>query len=254
MAAGRRTASTRPASRVSALLGLQKVDLFKGLDSYNLREIAAQCRWLRVARNEYVIRRGARDRDVYFVIAGLVRVGARGGRGRQIIFTDLGPGNFFGAHSAIDGKPRIADVVAVRESFVASMSPEVFRAICANHASVRERLLRHLAGELRHMTERLLDLGAQRVQSRIWLELLRLAREAGVHDNAARLEQAPTHKELASRIGTSREEVSRELSRLARQKLVERAGRTLLLRDVAGLERLAGDERPQAEAELPPPP
>src|SRR5262245_53499642 len=129
MAARRRSVSARPASRVSALLGLQQVDLFKGLDNYNLREIAAQCRWARFPRNEYVVRRGGRDRDVYFVIAGLVRVGARGGRGRQIIFTDLGPGHFFGAHSAIDGKPRIADVVAVRESFVASMSPAVFRAI-----------------------------------------------------------------------------------------------------------------------------
>src|SRR5690242_4319565 len=114
MAAGRRTASARPASRVSALLGLQKVDLFKGLDTYNLREIAAQCRWTRFARNEYIIRRGGRDRDVYFVIAGLVRVGARGVRGRHITFSDLGPGDFFGVHSAIDGKPRVADSVAVR--------------------------------------------------------------------------------------------------------------------------------------------
>src|SRR5262245_1180671 len=124
MAPARRTASARPA-RVSALLGLQKVDLFKGLDTYNLREIAAQCRWTRFPRNEYVIRRGGRDRDVYFVIAGLVRVGARGGRGREIIFTDLGPGEFVGVHTALDGKPRVADVVAVRESLVASMSPEV---------------------------------------------------------------------------------------------------------------------------------
>src|SRR5262245_22300408 len=145
MATRRRTASARPASRVSALLGLQKVDLFKGLDNYNLREIAAQCRWTRYPRNEHVIRRGGRDRDVYFVIAGMVRVGARGGRGRQIIFSDLGPGNFFGVHTAIDGKARLADVVAVRESLVASMSPEVFRAILANHASVRERLLRRFS-------------------------------------------------------------------------------------------------------------
>src|SRR5262245_13209896 len=254
MAAARRTSSTRrPASRVSALLGLQKVDLFKGLDTYNLREIAAQCRWTRYARNEYIIRRGGRDRDVYFVIAGLVRIAARGGRGRQITFSDLGPGDFFGVHSAIDGKSRVADTVAVRESLVASMSPEVFRAILANHASVRERLLRRLAGVVRQLSERLLDLGAQRVQSRIHHELLRLARAAGARDNAARLDPAPTHKEIASRIGTSREEVSREFSRLARQKLVARAGRTLLVQDVAALARLAGDEQAEPDAELPPP-
>jgi TolB-like protein/CRP-like cAMP-binding protein/Tfp pilus assembly protein PilF len=254
MATGRRrTASARPAFRASALLGLQKVGLFKGLDTYSLREIAAQCRWARCARGEYVIRRDGTDRDVYFVIAGMVRVGAAAGRGRQIIFRDLAAGELFGVHSAIDGKARLADVVAVRESLIAAMSPEVFRAILADHASVRERLLRRLTGSVRELAERLLDLGAQRVQPRIWLELLRLARDAGVKDNAARIEPAPPHKDIASRVGTSREEVSRELSRLVRQKLVERVGRTLVLRDVAELERLAGDARPEPGADFPQP-
>ena len=134
------------------------------------------------------------------------------------------------------------------------MSPEVFRAILANHASVRERLLRLLAGLVRELAERLLDLGAQRVQSRIWLEVLRLAREAGIEANAARIEPAPTHKDMASRVGTSREEVTRELSRLARQGLLERTGRTLVLRDVAGLERLAGETRHERDAEYLPTP
>ncbi|HEY2335772.1 MAG TPA: cyclic nucleotide-binding domain-containing protein [Burkholderiales bacterium] len=253
MAAGRRRAApARPVFRASALLGLQKVGLFKGLDGYTLREIAAQCRWTRCRRNETIIRRDGADRDVYFVISGLVRAGAQAGRGRQIIFRDIGAGELFGVHTAIDGKPRLADAVAVRESLLASMSPEVFRAILANHASVRERLLRLLAGTVRDLAERLLDLGAQRVQSRIWLELLRLAREAGIEANAARIEPAPTHKDIASRVGTSREEVTRELSRLARQGLLERAGRTLALRDVAALERLAGETRHERDAEYPP--
>jgi adenylate cyclase len=254
MATGRRrTPAARPAFRASALLGLQKVDLFKGLDTYTLREIAAQCRWARFARGEYVIRREATDRDVYFVVAGMVRVGAAAGRGRQIIFRDLAAGELFGMHSAIDGKARLADVVAGRESLVASMSPETFRAILADHPSVRERLLRRLTLSVRDLTGRLLDLGAQRVQPRIWLELLRLARDAGVQNNAARIEPAPPHKDIASRVGTSREEVSRELSRLVRQKLVERVERSLVLPDVAELERLAGDARPEPDPDLPPP-
>jgi adenylate cyclase len=253
MAVRRRNLSARPAFHASALLGLQKVHVFKGLDTYTLREIAGQCRWRRVARNEYVMRRDGDERDVYFVIAGKVRMGATAGRGRQIIFRDLGPGELVGVHSALDGKGRVADVVAVSESLLASMSPEAFRAILASHASVRERLLRRLSGALRDMAERLLDLGAQRVQPRIWLELLRLARDAGVADNTARIEPAPPQKDIASRVGTSREEVSRELSRLARLKLLERVGRTLVLRDVAELERLA-DVRPEREDDFPPPP
>jgi CRP-like cAMP-binding protein len=104
---------------------------------------------------------------------------------------------------------------------------------------VRERLLQRLARSARELTERLLALGAQPVQRRIRVELLRLARVAGVDANRSRLDPAPTHSEVASRVGTAREQVTRELSRLARQGVLERAGRTLVLRDVAALEQLA---------------
>ncbi len=234
--------------RMSALLGLQRIDLFKGLDSFSLREIAAQCKWTRCRRNEYVIRRDGTDRDVYFVIAGMVRVAAAAGRGRRITFRDVAAGEVFGEHSAIDGRARFADVLALRESLLASMSPEVFRAILANHASVRERLLRRLTGSVRELADRLLELGAQPVQRRIWVELLRFAREAGIDANAARIQPAPTHSDIASRVGTSREQVTRELSQLVRQGLLDRTRGTLVLRDVAALEHLAGDARPEAAA------
>src|SRR5262245_9566334 len=165
---------------MSALLGLQKVDLFKGLDTYSLREIAERCRWTRCKPNQYVIRRDGTDRDVYFVIAGMVRIAAPAGRGRRIIFRDVRAGEMFGELSAIDGRARFADVVAVRESLLASMPPEVFRAILANHASVRERLLRRLSGSVRELADRLIELDAQPVQRRIWVDLLRLARAAGI--------------------------------------------------------------------------
>ncbi|HZE60181.1 MAG TPA: cyclic nucleotide-binding domain-containing protein [Burkholderiales bacterium] len=241
-----RNSSDRPAPRVSAVLGLQKVELFRGLDPASLREIGQHCKWTRCKKNEYVIRRGdGTDRDVYFVISGLVRVAAPAGRGRNIIFRDVAAGDFFGEHSALDGLNRFADVVAVRESLLASMPPEAFRAILANHASVRERLLRRLSGTIRELAGRVLDLGARRVQSRVWAELVRIARASGITDKSARIERSPTHKEIASRVGTSREEVTRELSRLARQGLLERQGRALVLHDVRALEELMTDALPQ---------
>jgi len=237
----------RTALPVSALVGLQKVDLFRGLDRYSLREIAAQCKWIRCKRDQVVIRRDGTDRDVYFVISGMVRVGAATG-GKRIIFRDVPAGEVFGEHSAIDGHARFADVVALRESLLASMSPETFRAIVAQHASVRERLLRRLTGSVREFADRLLEIGAQPVQQRIWIELLRLARVAGVEANQARLDPAPRFTDIASRVGTTREGVSREVSRLVRERLLERAGTALVAPDIAALERLIGDSRPEGDA------
>ena len=101
----RRKAPAKPALRMSALLGLQKVDLFKGLDSYSLREIAAQCKWTRCKRNQYVIRRDGTDRDVYFVIAGQVRVAARG-RARPAHHLPRPPGGRGVRRALGDRRPR----------------------------------------------------------------------------------------------------------------------------------------------------
>jgi adenylate cyclase len=255
MARRQHSASHRLAIRASALLGLQKVEVLKGLDPHTLREIADRCKWTRYKRNQYVIRRDGTDRDVYFVISGMVRATAEAGRGRRIIFRDVPAGELFGEHSAIDGRSHFADVLAVRESLLASMPPEAFRALLANHASVRERVLRRLTRSVRELSDRFLDLGAKPVPWRIWIELLRLARLAGVEGNVARIERAPTRKEIAGRVGTSREEVTRELARLAREKLLEfrRAGGVLVLTDVSALERLIADSRTEqhAEEELP---
>ena len=76
----RRNLSPKPAIRASALLGVQRVDVFKGLDPQTLKAISEQCKWTRYKRNQYVIRRDGTDRDVYFVISGMVRVTAQAGR------------------------------------------------------------------------------------------------------------------------------------------------------------------------------
>src|SRR3970040_964552 len=101
----RRTAGKKRSLHMSALLGLQKVDLFKGLDTASLREIAGQCKWTRCTRNQTVMRRDSTDRDVYFVIAGMVRVAAAAARGRRILLRDVPAGEALGEHSAID-RPR----------------------------------------------------------------------------------------------------------------------------------------------------
>src|SRR5436190_8091994 len=233
----------QPAGRASALVGVQRVDVFKGLDAKTLKAISEQCKWTRYQRNQYVIRRDGTGRDVYFVISGMVRVTADAGRGRRIIFRDVPAGELFGEHSAIDGRSRFADAVAVQESLLASMPPEAFRALLATHASVRERVMRPLARSVRELTHRVLDLGAQSVQWRVWVELLRLARAAGVTANAARIEGLPTHQEIASLVGTSREQVTRELSKLDREGIAQREGRVLIIRDASALEKLVADSR-----------
>jgi CRP-like cAMP-binding protein len=76
------------------------------------------------------------------------------------------------------------------------------------------------------------ELSTLNVDNRIQAEILRLANLARRMGKSAHIVPAPTHVEIASRVGTHREAVTRELNRLTRIGIIERQGDALLIRDV----------------------
>lgn len=231
------------ASRPLSFLGLRGIKLFEGLDAFSLEEIARRCAWRRYKRNEVVISRHGTDRDVYLVISGTVRVTSRSKQGRGVIFRDITAGEVFGELSALDQRERSADVQAITDVLLATMSPDAFQDLLAQYPGVRQRLFRSLSAAVRELTDRLVELSTLDVERRIAMEILRLARQAGVAENASRIQPMPRHKEFASRVGTSREQVTRTLSSLVRRRLISREGRALSVRDVDGLERMLETSR-----------
>jgi CRP-like cAMP-binding protein len=97
-------------------------------------------------------------------------------------------------------------------------------------------VLRNLTALVRDLSSRIVDTTVLSVPQRVRAEIVRLARGAGQKGKSALIANRPTHAELASQIGATREAVSRELSRMASEGLVERRGRDLLVHDVASLQ------------------
>jgi CRP/FNR family transcriptional regulator len=69
--------------------------------------------------------------------------------------------------------------------------------------------------------------------------LLSCAPRGVVESDEQRLRSAMTHEEMAQRIGSSRETVTRLLSNLKKKRLIRLEGATLVIRDRTGLEALA---------------
>ena len=224
-------------------LGLKRVRLLAGMPAPALEELASRCRWRRFTAGHRVISREAADQDVYLIVAGRVRVTSFSANGRQVTFRDIPAGDWFGDFAAIDGLARSADVVALEDALVAAMGPAVFRDLLHAHPIVCDRMMHRLVTSVRELTERVFDLSTLGVQNRLHAELLRLAREAGIKANAACLDPAPKHTELASQVSTYREQVTRELSTLVKQGLLRRSGRALVVTDIARLEKIVADVR-----------
>jgi len=217
---------------------LRRIKLLEGLAPARLEALARDCAWRNYDAGQGIISRHAKDRDVYLLVSGRVRVTTYSAAGRQVTFQDVAAGEIFGEVAAIDEMPRSADVVALEPALLAAMSPALFRRLLREEPVLGERVLKRLAGLVRRLSERVIDLSTLGVQNRIHAEILRLARAAGVAGNAARIEPAPKHADIAGQVSTYREQVTRELSALARRGVLAKDGAALIVRDVARLEKL----------------
>ncbi|SRR5579871_2384643 len=217
---------------------LARVPLFRSLTREAVRRLDTQCIWRRAKARESVLDYKDGGADLYFVTQGHVRVLIRANSGKEVILRDIRDGEYFGELAAIDGLPRSAAIVAVTDAVIATMPPAVFRSLVHQHPDVCDQLLVLLASQIRMLANRVNEYGTLDVRARIYAELLRLSRPARDGEAKAVISPPPTHVELAARVSTRREAVTRELKGLERAGLLERRRGALVLVDTARLAQL----------------
>ena len=217
---------------------LERIEIFQNLDAREIERLTNRVNWRNYKAHQQIIGHQDASTDVYFMVSGTVRVILFSSAGKEVAFRDIHAGECFGEYAAIDGAPRSANVIALTDVMIGSVSAETFRSILEEYPAVSMSLLTHLVSTVRSLSERIFEFSTLAVKNRIHSELLRLARENERDGNQARLSPAPTHADIASRISTHREAVTRELNDLTKSGLLVRDGRTLIITDMAELERL----------------
>ncbi len=220
---------------------LAKVAIFADLGPDALARIERRCSWRRYGPGEPIVDYLDASGEVFFVVAGEARASIYSLLGKGVIFDDLGPGEIFGEYAALDGAPRSTSVEARTECLVASMSAVAFRAILQSEPAATLALARHLVVKVRELTTRIYEFSALAVSNRIQAEVLRMANLAPREGKSACIWAAPTHAEIASRVSTHREAVTRELNRLSRIGVVGRRDGALVVKDVDRLAAMVHD-------------
>ena len=216
---------------------------FRTLDPEACRVLDRHCIWLKTAAGQWLIGQTANDRDVFFVVSGRLRAVLHGVR-QDLIFSDMEAGSFFGELAALDGAPRSLSVFAVNDSLVAKMPSAIFVETMYTHRPLGEAVVATLVARNRAMTRRVGELGALDVRSRVHAELLRLAHPDRDDPKRAIILAPPNQSELASRINTRRETVSREINAMEREGLIERRRGAIVIKDALRLSaRTRGDSR-----------
>lgn len=213
---------------------LASVDLFRSLSCDDLASIERQIRIRQCKAGHTIVGYQDDSRDVFFILAGRLKVTIFSEAGREVSFRELSAGQSFGELSAIDGQPRSANVIALTDAMVGSMTAADFMLSIRKHPDLAVAVLQNLTRLVRLLSERVQGF-SDRVSVRICNELLRLARENMTGPGTARIRPAPKHAEIASRCNTHREAVSRELSILTKRQIIVRGRGELVIKDVAAL-------------------
>jgi CRP/FNR family cyclic AMP-dependent transcriptional regulator len=127
---------------------LARVRLFDGVDEPGMARIAAVTVEVEFPAGHVIARQGDIGSGFFVIASGRVRV-VRDGR----MLADLGPGDFFGELSVLDGRPRNAQVVASEPTTCLALSTWDFEAVVQEQPRVALAILRGLAGRLRDLTD-----------------------------------------------------------------------------------------------------
>jgi CRP-like cAMP-binding protein len=122
--------------------------LFTGLPDDQLRAIAGSAEEVEFPAGRVIARQGEVGTGFFVVVDGTVRV-VRDGE----LLATLGPGEFFGELSILDGQPRIAQVVTDEPTRCLALASWDFERILLEHPSLAIGILRGLASRLRSVTE-----------------------------------------------------------------------------------------------------
>lgn len=220
---------------------LANVAVFADLSPDCLARIERRCAWRRYGAGEPIVDYLDASRDVFFIASGEARVSIYSLLGKDVIFCDLRPGDMFGELAAIDGAPRSAGIEARSDCLVASLSAGAFREVLQSEPKVTLALLGQLVAKVRGLTTRVYEFSALAVANRIQAEVLRMANLAPRYGKSARIAAPPTHAEIAGRVSTHREAVTRELNRLSRVGVIERRDGALIVKDVERLTEMVQD-------------
>jgi CRP/FNR family transcriptional regulator, cyclic AMP receptor protein len=210
----------------------RKIPLFSSLKDEELEAIAR----VSVVKNcpkDSLILIEDEDGDALFIIKkGKVKVTSFSESGKEVIFSILGDGDFFGDMSLLDGKPRSASVIAIEESLVYIIRSSDFNRIIEKHPNIARKLLKELASRLRKADERIESHVFLNVKGRVAGILLLLADESGKKTpGGIVIRSRPTHQNLANMVGTTRETVTRILKQMESNNYIALSGKEVTILD-----------------------
>jgi CRP/FNR family cyclic AMP-dependent transcriptional regulator len=231
-------------SKFSRAAALKKAPLFADLSEKELGFVAERAVLHRLEAGALIFSEGEPCEGLYVVESGAVKIFKTSASGREQVLAVEGPGGSVAELPVFDGGTYPASASALSKAGVLFVSKKDFRALCLQHPEVALKVLKVVGSRLRKLVGVIEELSFTTVRHRLAALLLRLAARRGKQTRRGVEFSLPSsNQELAAHIGTVRELVSRNLSRLQAEDIVKLEGKTVIIPDLEALR--AEVERPE---------
>jgi CRP/FNR family transcriptional regulator/CRP/FNR family cyclic AMP-dependent transcriptional regulator len=213
----------------------------EGIDPDAVAAFVERGRTRSYRKGTYLCHEGDPATEVSFLLEGRVEVASHSAGGGRLLHGTIDTSRFIGELGVLGGLDRTASVHTLDEVSVWTIGSDEYLAFVSEQPALALGLLRSLTRQLAAHEAMIEDLMFLDLKGRVAKRLLQLAASSPdelLADGTSF--PAPTHADLASMAGGSRENVTRVLSEFQRRGLVEKDGRRFVLTGVEGLSRIAG--------------
>jgi CRP/FNR family transcriptional regulator len=214
---------------------LAEIALFAGLSQGEIQALAQRAVERHFAADEMLFWEGDACTGIFLLTQGSAKIFTTSAAGREMMLSLETAPCSVAELPLFDGGPYPASVRAVVPVEALFIDKSDFHQVCRQFPDVALKLLAVVGGRLRHLVGVVESMTFGSVTQRLARILLDISRQAGGDEFDLTL----THQELASRLGTVREVVSRNLARFRAEGVVRIQGHQLRIVDRASLEREA---------------
>ena len=227
---------------IDKIAALRRTALFGDLNEAGLRALADRAMEHKLSRSEVLFVAGDEARGLYVIVEGAVRAFRESLDGREQVIHVERAGATIAEVPVFDDRSYPSTVAAEEDSTLLFIDKRDVRRLCLDHPEIALAALKVLAGRLRRCAELVEVLSLHEVDQRLARLLLAEAQARGRRTEAGiTVELILTNQQIAARIGTVREVVSRALTRLQQNGLINLEGRRVIIPDETALTAYAGE-------------
>jgi CRP/FNR family transcriptional regulator, cyclic AMP receptor protein len=214
---------------------LRRVPIFADLSETEFQFLGERAIPRTYQKGEIVFSEGDPCSGLFVIESGHLRIFKSSPSGREQVLTVEGPGSSVAELPVFDGGTYPASTSAVDEAHIYFISKQDFYSLCLVHPQVPLKVLKVVGARLRKLVGIIEELSFTTVRSRLISVLVRLAKAGKRTPAGIEIQLPPSNQELASQIGTVRELVSRNLSRLQAEDLIRMEAKTVIIPDLRRL-------------------